>query len=277
MGYDAAFLGPQVDVPAPGDDTVDADLARLDGVPQLDYTHFSLALSTSRRLARWVAWNLDGEAYDHADEIGREDVDFKPDPRISSDWQTLDEVYAGNDLDRGHLARRSDLLWGPLEEARAANEDSFFFTNITPQMAGFNQSGAGGLWGLLENSLLEQTTLQRRRVTALAGPVLHPDDPAYRDTQVPLDFWKVLVYLVEDQLRVRGFVLTQNLDGLERRAPGPVALEELDLADFDVYAVPLDDLQQRTTLTFADGLRDADAAPRRARPQKVSGTADLVW
>jgi endonuclease G, mitochondrial len=280
MPYDPAFLDPEVATPTPVGDIAD-DLVTLDGRPQLDYTHFSLALSTSRRLARWVAWNVDGEAFDHADEIGREGIDFKPDERIPEDVQTLDDLYAGNDLDRGHLARRSDLLWGGLEEARQANEDSFFFTNITPQMAGFNQSMAGGKWGELEDALLEQTTAEGLRLCVLAGPVLDADDPTYRGELIPLDFWKAIAYVAEGELRVRAFVLTQNLDGLARRAPAPATIDEVDLSEFDVYAVTLDDLSERTSLAFADPLLDADGAPRagvsRQAPQRVGSVADISW
>ena len=59
--------------------------------------------------------------------------EFRLDPRIPAAEQTGEEAYADNDLDRGHIARRSDLLWGTLTEARQANTDSFYFTNITPQ------------------------------------------------------------------------------------------------------------------------------------------------
>jgi len=48
--------------------------------------------------------------------------DFRLDPRLPADAQTGEDVYAGNDLDRGHLARRSDLLWGTLDDARALRQ-----------------------------------------------------------------------------------------------------------------------------------------------------------
>ena len=106
-------------------------------------------------------------------------------------------MYAGNDLDRGHLARRSDLLWGSLDEAQAANEDSFFFTNIAPQMNDFNQSGLDGVWGLLEDAVLEQAGLERRRLTLFGGPVLTDDDVVYRDVLIPGAYWKVVVYVLD--------------------------------------------------------------------------------
>ncbi len=82
----------------------------LDGTPVIDYTHFSLTMSRSRRRARWVAWNIDGADFEIADSISRDGVDFRPDPRLPADVQTLEDVYADNPLDRGHLARRADLL-----------------------------------------------------------------------------------------------------------------------------------------------------------------------
>ncbi len=118
------------------------DTVRLDGSEVIPYTHFSLALSKSRRFARWVAWNIDGGTLK---KISRNGIPFIKDPRIPADFQSGDELYSGNRLDRGHLARRADLVWGTLSEAKSANIDSFFFTNITPQMDDFNQSSKDGV------------------------------------------------------------------------------------------------------------------------------------
>ena len=54
----------------------------------------------------------------------------------------------------------------------------------------------------------------------LAGPVLAADDPVYQGVQVPLIFWKVLVYRpVGQDLRARAFVVTQSLKGCGWRVP----------------------------------------------------------
>ena len=85
-----------------------------------------------------------------------------------------------------------------------------------------------------------------------AGPVLDRDDPPYRDiVQLPIEHWKVVIYRLEGRLRYKSFVLTQNLDGLERAVP-----EFLDA--FDTYLVSLDMLEERTSLTFPS-LRGLDA------------------
>ncbi len=145
-GYDPEFLPNQrVDAPAPASDAIESDYAPTRaGEVVRDYTHFSLAMSASRRFCRWVAWNVDGNGLQ---QISRNGLEFELDPEYEEKHQVDDDLYRDNRLDRGHIARRADLLWGTREEAEQANADSFFFTNITPQLDDFNQSSRRGLWG----------------------------------------------------------------------------------------------------------------------------------
>lgn len=107
-GYSADFLGTGVEVPfldaAIRDDAVLWEVSEV-----IPYTHFSLCLSASRRLARWVGWNIDGAGLLLLSRTG---LDFAKDPRLPAETQSGNELYAGNRLDRGHVARRSDLLGG---------------------------------------------------------------------------------------------------------------------------------------------------------------------
>ena len=256
LGYDATFLVTSLTAPTappqePGDDP---DLAA-----ELDYAHFTVRMHPTRRLAWWVAWNIDGLRLFSGDSISRSGERFRLDSRIPDVAQTGEEAYDDNDLDRGHIARRSDLLWGTLTEARQANSDSFHFTNITPQRSGFNQSQRGGAWGLLENAVLAEEGLEERRLSLFAGPVLAADDPDYRGiVQLPREHWKTVVYRIDGQVRFRCFVLSQDLDDLEDLATD-------FLGDFDTYLVPLDFLETRTGLAF-HSLRE-NAVPDSVRPQ----------
>lgn len=264
LGYDSDFLQTPLAPPGTGE---------VAGGALLDYTHFTVQMHPTRRLAWWVAWNIDGLRLFPGESISRSAERFRADPRIPASAQTLDEAYADNRLDRGHVARRSDLLWGTLEEARAANSDSFFFTNITPQMDDFNQSGRGGAWGLLENAVLAQDGLEDRRLTLFAGPVLREDDPTYRGiVQVPREHWKVVVYRMDGELRCKAFVLSQRLV-LARWD------EQAFLDDFDTYLVPLDMLEERAGLTFAGLWADVPAAELRepGAPVLVEEVGQVAW
>src|SRR4051812_10783469 len=264
--YDETFLGTVVAPPQPEGEAA-ADVLHVEGTTRWDYTHFSLAMSTSRRLARWVAWNIDGLRLFPGESIPRGD-DFRLDPRLPAEAQTGEAVYADNDLDRGHLARRSDLLWGSLDDAQAANHDSFFFTNITPQMNDFNQSRLDGVWGLLENAVLEQAALERRRLTLFGGPVLTDNDVVYRGVLIPGAFWKVVVYVLDATLSARCFVLAQEVDPLRLSAT---------LDDFATYEVSLDHLETLVSMTFAS-LHAPTVGVRPDIPsRRVTDVRDVDW
>lgn len=76
-----------------------------------------------------------------------------------------EELYAGIDLDRGHLVRRRDPVWGDAAVAARANVDTFVYPNAAPQAAAFNQSRL--LWNGLEDYVLEHARTHRRRLSVL--------------------------------------------------------------------------------------------------------------
>src|SRR3954463_13537868 len=119
-------------------------------------------------------------------------------------------LYAQNQLDRGHIARRADLLCGTREQAQQANSDSFCFTNITPQLAGFNQSRQHGLWGELEDAIYEDVDVDDLRISVFGGPIFKDTDFAYRNVPVPRSFWKLIAYVEAGTLNAKAFVLTQD-------------------------------------------------------------------
>jgi len=255
-GYDPNFLGIEVPAPVLGSEHEGDALAFGEG-KLIPYTHFSVCLSKSRRVARFVCWNVDG-----ARMVVRPRRAFNIDPRIDAKHQIGNEAYRANKLDRGHIARRADLCWGSVEEAEQANRDSNFYTNIAPQHERYNQSSRKGLWGRLENLVLEQVDVQDVRVSVMGGPFLEEDDLIYRGIAVPVSYWKVVVYLALDGgLRASAFILSQSelLSDLER----------IDLDPFRLYQVTIADLAERSGLGFP-GLSAADLMEH---PELVSPAA----
>ena len=171
-------------------------------------------------------------------------------------------------MDRGHIARRADLLWGVLAEAQRANKDSFFFTNITPQMNDFNQSGKGGLWGRLEDAVFQDTDVENLRVSLFGGPVFREDDRPFRGVKLPREFWKVIVFVEDHKLKVKGFLLTQNLD----------VMEAFELDQFMVFQVALTEIEARCGLTFPATLKGADSIGERLslQPEAMSQRKPLA-
>jgi endonuclease G, mitochondrial len=247
-GYNREFLGTTVAAPKLNEASKD-DLVRFGQRLLIPYTHFSVCLSRSRGLAHFVAWNIDGE---QLKAFGRKGLTFKKDPRIPEEYQIGDELYADNKLDRGHIARRADLVWGSKSEATQANKDSFYFTNITPQHQAFNQSARGGLWGELENAIFEEANALRTRLSVFSGPIFTGRDPKYREVKVPKSFWKLIAWVdaETEKLQVKAYVLSQK-DLLND-------IEAFDLDAFRLYQLSVHELEKMLTVAFSSAIAKAD-------------------
>lgn len=170
------------------------------------YTHFSTAVSKSRRMPIFSACNIDGA---RTRPVPRTDV-WKFDPRIPQQYQILKEIY-GNEKDgffsRGHMTRRQDPDWGSKAESLQADADTFHATNAAPQVQSFN----GGLWGDIEDYILANTKQDSMRVSVMTGPVFAKNDPKVHGIQVPVRFWKVVAFLHDEteRLTATGYIASQ--------------------------------------------------------------------
>lgn len=275
LGYDQRFLS--TEVPTPRLSTSQrADAFKLAGKHLIPYTHFSVCVSKSRGLARFVAWNIDGG---RMRRISRRGTRFLLDPRVNEEFQHGNELYRNNSLDRGHIARRADLTWGSNAEAKRANRESFHYTNIAPQHESFNQSSRGGLWGALENAVFDDVDVEDLRVSVMGGPVFRASDPVHRGVKIPREFWKLVAYTdtADEQFKVRAFLLTQQ-DLL-------TDIEALELDPFRIFQLSLGKLKDATSLDFEpleefdtfgvdieiEGLEDS----RRAQAREIQSREDI--
>jgi len=241
-GYDLDFLPTRVPLPEPARDAT-----------ELTYPHFSVLLDRERRLAAVTGVNIDGALLRELPRTG----DWQLDPRVDAALQTGPEVYARNDLDRGHLVRRRDPGWGDVDDARAATEATFFYPNAAPQAAGFNQSAE--LWLGLEDHVLEYAETTDQRISVFTAPVLGDDDPPYRGIRIPLLFWKIAAWQCPDGLSAAGFVLDQS--ELVESPDGLFAVPPLGA--FRTFQVPITEIIRVTGLDVGP-LLDADVLDRRS-------------
>jgi endonuclease G len=246
-GYDPSFLGPEVAAPGGPPSLI-----------RLDYVHFTVWLDPSRRLAALTGVNLDGATLL---DLPRGD-DWRVDSRVPESDQAGEALYAHNDLDRGHLVRRRDPVWGSPDVAATANSDTFHYTNAAPQVADFNQSKI--LWGGLEDYLLDHAATYASRLTVFTGPVLALDDPVYRSVAIPRRFWKVATWSDAGTLGATGYVLDQTdlLADVLAAEPSVGVLPTPPLGAYRTYQVPIRDIAQLTALAMPQ----LEAADRFAPP-----------
>jgi endonuclease G len=257
--FDPGFLDVPVPLPVPAPGVV---------VRELPFTHFTVLLQPDRRLAVVTGVNLDGA---RLRDLERAD-DWHLDPRVPAAEQTGPEVYDGNDLDRGHLVRRRDPVWGDPATAAAANVDTFSYVNAAPQAALFNQGEL--LWLGLEDYVLRHASTSRTRLSVFTAPVLAADDPPYRGIRVPRRFWKIAAWATTGAdgpgLAATGYVLDQSdqLTGLLEASRGPRDPAAPELGGYLTYQVPLVDIAALTGLDLGP-LPAADRLEVRTAPSEA--------
>lgn len=259
-GYDQAFLGDfAVPLPAPVG-ARKADILPLEaGGSRLDYMHFSVVMSRSRKMAMFVGVNISGS---ESVSVNREGDKWALDGRIPIEVQLGEDLYADNLLDRGHLVRREDPNWGSEADVATANEDTFHFTNCAPQMAAFNQR----TWLSLEDYILQNTRRWRDRVTVFSGPVFRDDDRLYRGARIPTAFWKVVAFLSDDgKPSATAYMIDQAKE---------LGSLEAAFGKFKTYQRSILHVQGLTDLDFGD-LSQFDGFSNEERAQGIRVEAEI--
>lgn len=134
-GYDNVSVT-GYEIPHLNDQNVYADhYVTMDGVQILNY---ALEWDNTKRHANWVAFTFDTTT--SADNVKRTDA-WSVDPKLPAEMQVQESDHKNDGFDRGHLCASEDRVY-----LKEANEQTFYYSNISPQLNDFN----GGFWGKLE-------------------------------------------------------------------------------------------------------------------------------
>ncbi len=108
----------------------------------IQHTHYAMEYDTAQRHAIWVAYVFH-EDYNKKSTQRTDKWAF--DPQIPKEYQSLknkSQTYPA--YDRGHLIASEDRVF-----SKSANEETFYFSNISPQLGWFNQQ----IWKNLEEKV----------------------------------------------------------------------------------------------------------------------------
>jgi len=256
-GYDASFLEKNVPLPSLSDNLVD-DVVKLknsDNDKELKYTNFSVVMSKSRGLAFYTAVNIDGSKLE---QLERKNDVWYYDPRIEREFQYGPALYSNNDLDRGHLVRRLDPVWGV--NFKDANEDTFHFSNCSPQHKNLNQK----TWLGLEDYILGNADVHDLKVNVFTGPVFNQNDLIYRGKYlIPSEFWKIVTIVKNDDdhsISSTAYLQTQKqlIDGLK-----------FVFGEYKTYQVQIKKIEKLTDLDFGNLRKFDPIGKRKDSPIKV--------
>lgn len=253
-GFNVNFLGENYKVNFPGLGKELSEISLNNG-EIFDFTHFSLVMNKVMKSAIYVASNIDKSQQCSIKEERR----WHFDDRIGKENQLGNEFYTNdnNTWDRGHLARRADLIWGSVEEAKKAQYDSCCWANISLQHHKFNT----GIWNDLEDWVLDKAKddILSKKLSIFTGPIYGEysieycgaNNPLGCKIFIPTAFWKSIFYINKsNDLKCISFIMTQK----EYLIKG--TLEDLKL--LQPYQVKLEEISNITNLKFDDSLYMAD-------------------
>ncbi|HMG15117.1 MAG TPA: DNA/RNA non-specific endonuclease [Saprospiraceae bacterium] len=140
------------------------------------------------------------------------------------------------------------------EDAKRNADYTCMYTNACPQVAKINQSSRKGLWGILEKIVLESGAEievgRTAKISVFNGPIFKDNDPVFRGIQVPMDFYKIVLWLTDNgDLKATAFKLTQI------ELVDDIDFEQLDLdqnTKFKEYQCSIKWLQEKTKIDFSE-------------------------
>jgi endonuclease G, mitochondrial len=303
-GYQPGFIGSgKLSVPLPKiPASLKSKIATLIGKPtqsELKYFNYSVVMNKERKLAFFSVVNVDGG---QQQDVGKREGDsWLRDPRINAKFQIGDEIYrkqatleadrTANPFDRGHLVRRLDATWGgTVAEAKEHGDDSFHFTNCSPQFWSFNQGAK--LWAGLEDYTRDMLLQNKDKGIVMNGPIFDgpdaedadlPDpsapghkDPTFGGVSIPKYFWKILISKSGGNLKASAFIVSQlNLIMDIDRIKEAEVFEKLSAAQVRVFQVSIADLTKLTNLDFGK-LGEVDSHEATAvGPRLIESFADI--
>mgnify|MGYP003336382902 FL=1 len=207
--------------------------ATLPSESMIHHMAYSLVYSHKHMQAKWVAYNLS-----LANTLGgaERSSKFSIDPSISPQTAVTSD-YTKTGYDRGHLAPAGDMKF-----SAQAMAESFYMSNVSPQLPGFNR----GIWKKLEEQFRSWAPTSHPIFVA-TGPVL--TDPIHAQIgqtcliSVPQRFYKVVLDTAAP-MRAIAFVL-------------PNESSSLPLSHF---AMSIDEAEKITGLDFFPRLPDSQEA-----------------
>ncbi len=209
--------------------------------------NFTVEWDCDKRAQRWTAYKLyagNSVVNWNRNNWGERDP-FQADPALPAEVRTEDRDYNGTGYNRGHICPSADRLC-----SKEANEQTFYMSNIQPQLWGFN----GGVWLNMENRLRKwnENSFRDTLYIVKGGTIDSPENiiahvgPSGRKFPVPKYFFMAI--LCKNRSTSQG--------GYKAMAFWAEHKSNYD-EDLKKYVISIDELERRTGIDFFYQLPDA--------------------
>jgi endonuclease G len=190
----------------------------------VERTFFTLSYSEEHEQAEWIAYVLTKETLKmpNVERTG----DFRPDPKVRK-ASASPRDYTGTGYDRGHMAPAGDMAF-----STEAMSESFYMSNISPQIRNFN----GGVWRELEENVRDWA-MHFGKIYVVTGPVLTRgirEKIGPNEVTVPDEFYKVILDFTGPEIKGIAFIIPNEISNNK----------------IEYYAVSIDEVEEITGIDF---------------------------
>ena len=203
-------------------------------------TSFSMEYDKSKKHSRWIAFRFDNQTKQQ--NVSRSDEPFDADPSIPIQYQRTSSDF-GNRLGyyRGHICASADRLY-----SREVNEQTFYYTNMSPQSWNFN----GGIWLSLEGKVQSwgRSCTASDTLYVVKGGTIDKEDQirGYISNDlskpIPKYYYMALLFKKGDSFKAIAFWMEHS--------DTPKSTKLVD------YALSIDELEEKTGIDFFPSLND---------------------
>ncbi|WP_088125022.1 DNA/RNA non-specific endonuclease [Roseivirga misakiensis] len=189
----------------------------------IERPYYTLRYSEPHEQAIWVAYKLSADSLKQ-EKFERKN-DFRKDPRVRTGSATLSD-YKGSGYDRGHLAPAADFSYDEF-----ALSQSFYMSNMSPQVPGFNR----GIWKNLEEQVRNWAS-EHTELYVITGPVLNNNLKSIgkEEVSIPEYYYKVILDIKKPGIKAIAFLLKN----------------EKSASDLSTHVVSIDRIEELTGLDF---------------------------
>jgi endonuclease G, mitochondrial len=179
------------------------------------HTGYSVLYNHTFMQAVWVSYELTREK---TTPVVKRSNRFVPDPMVHGGTATNTD-YRNSGYDKGHLAPAADMCW-----SQTAMQESFYFSNISPQKPEFNR----GIWKMLEEKVRDWA-VEYGDLCIVTGPLLSHGLPVIGIHQlaVPEYFYKVVAEIKPSHSKGIGFVMRNEKSG-ERLQQFAISIDSVE-------------------------------------------------
>lgn len=199
------------------------------------YSGFVLSYDYEMKVSSWVSYTITKNSV-HGANVKRASS-FKIDKNIPRQYSSSGSDYSRSGYDRGHLAPSAQI-----DYSRQANNETFLYSNMTPQLPGFNRDmmGHSGAWGNVEG-LVRKWIYKHEELNIIAGTYFNSEAEFIGNgVGIPAAFYKIILNTVTGDSISFWFPHVENT-----------------ASQLASYVVPIDEIELRTGIDFFSKIPDS--------------------